>query len=85
MDRVVIESFDIKFKSALRNLNFAILCALLLALCFSVEAQQPAKIPRLGYVTIGSDPSTSPNLKAFRQGLRTLGYIEGKNIQIESR
>jgi putative ABC transport system substrate-binding protein len=49
-----------------------------------VEAQQPKKIPRIGYVSSG-DPSTEPRLAAFRRGLRELGYTEGKNIQVEYR
>src|SRR5262245_48369878 len=48
------------------------------------EAQQPKKVPRIGYVSSG-DPSTESRLAAFRRGLRELGYIEGKNIQIEYR
>ena len=52
----------------------------------SSEAQQAAKIPRIGYVSDTADPSvSSPNLDAFRQGLRDLGYIEGKNILVEYR
>jgi putative ABC transport system substrate-binding protein len=49
-----------------------------------VQAQQPKKIPRIGYVSSG-DPSTEPRLAAFRRGLRDLGYVEGKNIQFEYR
>ena len=61
------------------------LCALLLALCFSVEAQQPTKIPRIGYLSPNS-PATNPaRIEAFRQGLHELGYVEGKNIFIEYR
>jgi len=48
------------------------------------EAQQPKKVPRIGYVS-SADPSTEPQLAAFRRGLRELGYIEGKNIQLEYR
>ena len=48
------------------------------------EAQQPKKVPRIGYISSG-DPSTEPRLAAFRRGLRDLGYIEGKNIQVEYR
>jgi putative tryptophan/tyrosine transport system substrate-binding protein len=48
------------------------------------EAQQSKKVPRIGYVSSG-DPSTEPRLEAFRRGLRDLGYIEGKNIQVEYR
>ena len=46
------------------------------------EAQQPAKIPRIGY--LGST-SVSARTEAFRQSLRELGYVEGKNIVIEWR
>jgi putative ABC transport system substrate-binding protein len=62
------------------------LCALLFALCSSAEAQQPAKIPRIGIVTgTGNSKSPGPRVDAFRLGLRDLGYIEGKNIQVEYR
>ena len=61
------------------------LCALFFALCSSAEAQQPGKIPRIGYLTGASLPSQSGNAEAFQQGLRELGYVEGKNIVIEWR
>ena len=49
------------------------------------EAQQPTKIPRIGYLSANS-PSTSPaRIKAFLQGLRELGYVEGKSIVFEWR
>ncbi len=59
--------------------------ALLLALSFQAEAQQPAKIPRIGYLAGASPSSISDRIEAFRQGLRELGYVEGKNIVIELR
>src|SRR6266481_6486201 len=50
------------------------------------EAQQPVKIPRIGYVSGTGDPSNpGPYVEALRQGLRDLGYIEGKNFAIEYR
>jgi len=50
-----------------------------------IDAQQPAKVPRIGYL-IGTFPSVdSARIKPFRQGLRELGYVEGKNIIIEWR
>ena len=62
------------------------LSAMLYALCLSAEAQQPAKIPRIGYVSGTGDASNQgPYVEALRQGLRDLGYIEGKNITIEYR
>jgi ABC-type uncharacterized transport system substrate-binding protein len=71
-----------------RKLGSFALCAMLLALCQSAEAQQPAgKVPRIGFLTNGSasDPAAALRLDAFRQGLRDLGYIEGKTIIIDSR
>ncbi|HEY8186979.1 MAG TPA: ABC transporter substrate-binding protein [Pyrinomonadaceae bacterium] len=50
------------------------------------EAQQPAKIPRIGYVSGTGDASNQgPYVDALRQGLRDLGYIEGKNLVIDYR
>jgi putative ABC transport system substrate-binding protein len=68
-----------------RKITVLALSALLPALCFSAQAQQPKKVPRIGYVS-GSSPVTSdPRFDALRQRLRDLGYIEGKNILIEYR
>jgi putative ABC transport system substrate-binding protein len=64
----------------MKTISFLSLCALL-ALCLPAAAQQQVKIPRLGYLTGGD---SSPN-EAFVQGLRDLGYFEGKNIVIEVR
>src|SRR5215472_9642138 len=66
------------------------LFAMLLALSLRAEAQQAPKIPRIGYLSRDLHPSDSRaaqpvNLEAFRQGLRELGYVEGKNITIEYR
>ena len=48
-------------------------------------AQQPKKVPRIGYLS-GVDPATdSPRAEAIRLALRELGYVEGKNIAIEYR
>ena len=64
------------------------LSALLFALSIAAHAQQPARIPRIGYAT--GDVGTAGNpadatTQAFRQQLKDLGYIEGKNIAIEYR
>jgi putative ABC transport system substrate-binding protein len=49
------------------------------------EAQEAKKIPRIGYLTGASASTISSRIEAFRQGLRELGYVEGKNIVIEYR
>jgi putative tryptophan/tyrosine transport system substrate-binding protein len=73
--------------SSLRSvLRFCfVLCALLFALCASAHAQQPAKVARIGYLTPGSPSSQLDRFEAFRQGLRQIGYVEGKSIVIDSR
>jgi ABC-type uncharacterized transport system substrate-binding protein len=62
------------------------LSTMLFALCFFAEAQQPVKVPRIAYLHPGSAATASAaRMEAFRQGLRELGYVEGKNIAIEYR
>ena len=58
------------------------LCSLLFALCAIAQAQQQAKVPKIGL--LGARPAaSSTGLELFRQALGKLGYIEGKNIAIE--
>src|SRR6266705_5079850 len=59
------------------------LFALLFALSFPAEAQQATNVHRIGYLTNASLSSVAARTEAFRQGLRELGYVEGKNIVIE--
>jgi putative ABC transport system substrate-binding protein len=61
------------------------LCALLFAHSLSVQAQQPVKIPRLGYLSSTDPASDSARSEGIRIALRALGYIEGQNIAIEYR
>jgi putative ABC transport system substrate-binding protein len=73
-----------------KKITVLTLCALLLALHLPAIAQQPKSIPRIGYLSRDLHPSDSRGpstltLEAFREGLRQLGYVEGKNIVIESR
>lgn len=49
------------------------------------QAQQGSKIPTIGFLVSGTPSELSPRIDAFRQGLRALGYVEGKNIVIELR
>jgi putative ABC transport system substrate-binding protein len=68
-----------------RRLSIFIFVTVILASVLFTYAQQPGKIPRIGYLT-GVSPSTnSARHETFRQGLRELGYVEGKNIVIEWR
>src|SRR6266705_6427999 len=62
-----------------------VLGALFFALCFYDNAQQPAKVPRIGFLSSLSPAAVSARMDAFRQCLRELGYVEGKNIVIERR
>ncbi len=59
--------------------------ALLLALSSPTAAQQPKEVPRIGYLGGVSPSANAARIEAFRQGLRELGYVEGKNIVIEWR
>ena len=61
------------------------LCTVLFALCVSAHAQQPTKIPRIGLLFTATPSAAAARIEAFRQGLRELGYVEGKNILIEQR
>jgi putative ABC transport system substrate-binding protein len=73
-----------KEKDMTRKITVITLCAMLFALCTSAEAQQPKKVPRIGVLII-SPSANAARIEAFRQGLRELGYVEGKNIVIEWR
>src|SRR5215813_15518525 len=60
----------------------------LLSIVSVAEAQQPKKVPRIGYVAQRNAPTAAnPDLAAdaFQSGLRDLGYLDGKNIRIEYR
>jgi putative ABC transport system substrate-binding protein len=55
----------------------------LLAVGLSAEAQQPAKVPRIGYLSSTDAATASTRSEAVRLALRELGYIEGQNIATE--
>jgi putative tryptophan/tyrosine transport system substrate-binding protein len=62
-------------------LHFA-LSAMLFVLSVPAQSQQPTKVTRIGYL-VGPSSASTARYEAFRQGLRELGYVEGKNIVIE--
>jgi putative ABC transport system substrate-binding protein len=64
---------------------FWLLATVLLTTAPLAQAQQPTKIPRIGYLSVNSPSVNRDRIEAFRQGLRELGYVEGKNIVIEWR
>ena len=68
-----------------KKVSCTVLGALLLALSFQAEAQQPKKIPRIGILAAQSRSSSSYRIEAFRKGLVELGYMEERNIAIEYR
>jgi putative tryptophan/tyrosine transport system substrate-binding protein len=68
-----------------RKLGSFALCTMLFALWLPAEAQQPTKIPPIGFLGASSASVLAARTEAFRQGLRELGYVEGKNIVIEWR
>jgi putative tryptophan/tyrosine transport system substrate-binding protein len=75
-------------KSKIQNLKWLGIVALVIAFAMRgavAQAQQPGKIPRIGYLTNESLSATSARDETFRQGLREFGYVEGKNLVIEWR
>jgi ABC-type uncharacterized transport system substrate-binding protein len=79
------EWIETEGKTLKKKITVLTLSAMLFALCGSAEAQQPGKIPRIGFLSAASPSTISARIDAFRQGLRELGYLEGKNIVIEWR
>jgi hypothetical protein len=61
------------------------LSVFLMVLGVSAEAQEPKKMPRVGHLISASAAATAPFIDALQQGLRELGYVEGKTVAIERR
>src|SRR5262249_46385068 len=68
-----------------RKITVFALCAVLVALCASAEAQQPGKVVSSGVLDNSTASGMADRLEAFRQELSKLGWIEEKNITIEYR
>src|SRR5882724_7680042 len=66
-------------------LSSILVATLVLVLGVAAEAQQPKKVPRIGYLSTGDPTSESARFEAIRLAMRDLGYIEGQNIAIEYR
>ena len=69
----------------IKKITSRALGAVLLALSFPAEAQQPSKVPKIGFLVDPSRAFFANRIELFRQGLHSLGYVEGKNIVIEYR
>ena len=81
-----ILKFDVSIvKMKRKQLFLFVLGAISITVCSSASAQQERKIPHVGYLTVSSLSSNVDRIDAFRQGMRELGYVEGKNIVIEWR
>jgi len=63
----------------------SILFVVVLLAAVIAVAQQPTKVPRIGYLGAASASANAARIEAFRQGLRELSYVEGKNVVIEWR
>src|SRR5262249_32844317 len=77
------EQKAVSSKTQEKVIGFA-LCAMFLALCGSVQAQQPSKIHRIGFLS-GGFPGPTHWTARLRAELQKIGYVEDKNITIESR
>ena len=64
---------------------FWLVTAILLVSFHQAEAQQPKKVPRIGFLGLPSASSFGKQMEALRAGLRDLGYLEGKNVLIDYR
>jgi putative ABC transport system substrate-binding protein len=68
-----------------KRITLLALYSMLLTLCSTVAAQKSARIPRIGHLNVPAPTDVPERYQAFREGLRELGYIDGKNIVIEYR
>ena len=80
-------AFGLPRSQMIRRSMVALCIATMISAWFELaEAQQPTKIPRIGYVSgTGNAANQGPYVEALRQGLRDFGYVEGKNFTIEYR
>jgi putative ABC transport system substrate-binding protein len=77
---------ELGMKKGMSKKLVGILCFLLIGITFPAHAQKTTKVPRIGYISgTGNDVNQGPYVEALRQGLRELGYVEGKTFTIEYR
>src|SRR5262245_66609771 len=68
-----------------RKITVFALCTLLITLCIPVEAQQRSEPVRIGWISNDRGVGNAPMFAAFREGMRQRGYVEGRDVIIESR
>jgi ABC-type uncharacterized transport system substrate-binding protein len=78
-------SSDKWIKAMKKKIMVLTLCAMLFALCDSVDAQQTGKVLRIGFLELSNASGIAVYVAAFQQELRKLGWIDGQNITIEYR
>ena len=81
-------SFSDDLKSAIQNpklVGLLVIAFVLVIIGAVAQAQQAAKVPRIGYVAPLTPASEAARIEPFRQGLRDLGYLEGTNILVDLR
>ena len=92
--QVTVRNSEVREKYMNQKISYLcpLIRSLLLVIAFMVmmvgpaaRSQQSAKVPRIGYLSGATPDGQSARIEAFRQGLRELGYVEGKNIFIEWR
>jgi ABC-type uncharacterized transport system substrate-binding protein len=70
----------------MRRIGLALVLTFSLVLAsLAAGAQQAIKVSRIGFISMRSGPVDNPQLDAFRQGLRDLGYVEGRDVTLEVR
>jgi putative ABC transport system substrate-binding protein len=84
-DQLSVVSRNIGAKTMSGKILVSLLATVLLTTAPPADAQQPKKIPRIGFLGTASASVVADRVEAFREGLRKLGYLEGKNIVIEYR
>jgi putative ABC transport system substrate-binding protein len=68
-----------------KRITILTLCALLFTLCSSGEAQQQAKVAKIGWLGVLPSSTSAPGPELLMRELRKLGYVEGKNVAFEYR
>src|SRR5437773_5419053 len=79
-EQKAVSSKEIEAKPMIRRIVVCLLITALLPTGLPAHGQQPANVPRIGFLSSLSAAAVSDRVAAFRKGLRELGYEEGKNI-----